>query len=196
MSTPIHAVALDQLFNNARTFSHWQARPVTKETLQQLFDLLKQCPTSANSSPARFVFVQGQEAKEKLKACLSEGNIEKTMAAPVTVIVAMDMRFYEHMHTLFPHADARSWFEGNQPVIDATAFRNSSLQAAYLIMAARSLGLDCGPMSGFDANLLNETFFPDGRFKVNLLINLGYGDASKLHERSPRFAFADVCQVL
>ncbi|MCW3479249.1 malonic semialdehyde reductase [Neisseriaceae bacterium JH1-16] len=196
MTTPINAAALDQLFHSARSFSNWQARPVTEETLRQLFDLLKMGPTSANSSPARFVFVQSPEAKEKLKASLSEGNIEKTMTAPVTVIVAMDTRFYEHMHTLFPHADARSWFEGNQAVIDATAFRNSSLQAAYLIMAARSLGLDCGPMSGFDAARLNETFFPDGRLKVNLLINLGYGDASKLHGRSPRFGFADACQVL
>ncbi|UTH74070.1 malonic semialdehyde reductase [Chromobacterium sp. IIBBL 290-4] len=196
MSTPVHQATLEQLFLNARTHSHWQPRPVSDEVLHQLFDLLKQAPTSANCSPARFIFVKSAEAKAKLKPCLAEGNVEKTMAAPVCVIVAQDTRFYEHLPKLFPHADAKSWFEGNQPLIDATAFRNSTLQGGYLILAARSLGLDCGPMSGFDPAALDAAFFPDGRLKSNFLINLGYGEADKLFPRSPRFDFADACHIL
>ncbi|GGY22969.1 malonic semialdehyde reductase [Paludibacterium paludis] len=196
MSTPISKTALEQLFLDARTHSHWQAREVPDSVLVHLFDLMKHCPTSANCSPARLVFVKTPEAKARLKPCLAEGNVEKTLAAPVTVIVALDNRFYEHLPFLFPHADARSWFEGNQPLIDATAFRNSSLQGAYLILAARSLGLDCGPMSGFDPARLNAEFFPDGRFSANFLVNLGYGDASKLYPRNPRFEFDTVCSVL
>jgi len=196
MSTPISTPALDQLFHNARTHGHWQARDVPESLLVQLFDLLKLCPTSANSSPARFVFVKSRDAKARLAPCLAEGNLEKTLAAPITVIVAQDNRFYEHMPKLFPHADAKSWFEGNPPLIEATAFRNSSLQGAYLIMAARALGLDCGPMSGFDPAAVNAAFFPDGRHTVNFLINLGYGEAGKVHPRSPRFDFQDVCQIL
>ncbi|WP_293763192.1 malonic semialdehyde reductase [uncultured Aquitalea sp.] len=196
MSTPIASTALEQLFHNARTHSHWQNRPVSDELMRQLYDLLKLCPTSANCSPARFVFIKSAEAKARLKPFLMEGNIEKTMAAPVCVIVAQDQRFYEHLPALYPHADAKSWFEGNQPVIDATAFRNSSLQGAYLMLAARSLGLDCGPMSGFDAAGLEQEFFPDGRFKANFLVNLGYGEAGKLHARSPRFGFDEACSIL
>ncbi|WP_227104166.1 malonic semialdehyde reductase [Chromobacterium rhizoryzae] len=196
MSTPIHHSALEQLFLNARTHSHWQDRPVTAETLHQLFDLLKMAPTSANCSPARFIFVQSDAAKAKLKPCLAEGNVEKTMAAPVCVIVAQDMRFYEHLPKLYPHADARSWFEGNDAAIQATASRNSSLQGGYLLLAARSLGLDCGPMSGFDNAAVDQAFFPDGRFKSNFLVNLGYGAADKLYPRSPRFEFDDACQIL
>lgn len=196
MSTHLSDSALDQLFNNARTHNAWQDRAVSDETLQQLFDLLKMAPTSANCSPARFVFVRSAEAKAKLKPCLSEGNVEKTMSAPVTVIVGMDMAFYEQLPFLFPHADARSWFAGNDAAIKATAERNSALQGAYLIMAARALGLDCGPMSGFDQAALDAAFFANSTVKANFLINLGYGDASKLFARSPRFAFADACQIL
>lgn len=196
MSTPLAKVALEQLFLNARTHSHWQARSVTKETLVQLYDLLKLCPTSANCSPGRFVFITSPESRDRLKSCLAEGNVEKTMSAPVTVIVAQDRFFYESLPFLFPHTDAKLWFEGNPDLIENTAFRNSTLQGAYLIMAARSLGLDCGPMSGFDADALNAKFFPDGRWRANFLINLGYGEETKLFPRSPRFAFDEVCQIL
>ena len=196
MTTPLSTTALEQLFYNARTHSHWQNRAVSDETLHQLFDLLKQCPTSANASPARFVFLKSAAAKEKLRPFLMEGNVEKTLSAPICVIVAQDMQFYEHLPRLYPHADAKSWFEGNAVAIEATAARNSTLQGAYLIMAARSLGLDCGPMSGFDNAGVDQAFFPDGRFKSNFLINLGYGEAGKLHARSPRFDFADACQIL
>lgn len=197
MTTHITPTALAQLFSDARTHSHWQAREVSETTLRELFDLLKMAPTSANCSPARFVFVQSPEAKAKLKPCLSAGNVDKTMQAPVTVIVGMDMQFYEQLGKLFPHSpDARSWFAGNDAVIQSTAFRNSSLQGAYLIMAARALGLDCGPMSGFDNAAVDAAFFPDGKVKSNFLINLGYGEASKLHARAPRFAFEDACQIV
>lgn len=196
MSTPIVQSALDQLFFNARTHSHWQARPIAEETLLQLYDLLKLCPTSANCSPARFVFIVSPEARDRLKLCLDTGNIEKTMNAPVTVIVAQDTHFYEHLPFLFPHADAKSWFEGQPSLIESTAARNSTLQGAYLIMAARSLGLDCGPMSGFNADTLNAKFFPEGRWRANFLINLGYGEADKLFPRSPRFRFEEACQIL
>ncbi|OHX14585.1 malonic semialdehyde reductase [Chromobacterium sphagni] len=196
MSTPISHATLEQLFLNARTHSHWQPRPVEDEVLRQLFDLLKQCPTSANCSPGRFVFVKGEAAKQKLKPCLAPGNVDKTMAAPVCVIVAHDLQFYDHLPKLFPHADAKSWFAGNEALIQTTAFRNGTLQGAYLILAARSLGLDCGPMSGFDNAAVDAAFFPDGRFKSNFLINLGYGEADKLFPRSPRFNFDDACQIL
>jgi 3-hydroxypropanoate dehydrogenase len=195
MSTPLPAAALAQLFHDARTHSHWQQREVSDETLQQLFELLKLCPTSANASPARFVFLKSSAAKEQLRPFLMEGNVDKTLSAPVCVIVAQDMQFYEHLPRLYPHADAKSWFEGNAAAIEATAARNSTLQGAYLIMAARALGLDCGPMSGFDNAGVDAAFFPDGRFRSNFLINLGYGDAEKLHARSPRFDFADACQI-
>ncbi len=196
MSTPISHAALEQLFLNARTHSSWQDRPVSTETLHQLFELMKMAPTSANCSPARLVFVQSPEAKARLKPCLSEGNRDKTMAAPVTVIVAMDLQFYEQLPRLFPHTDARSWFAGNDAAIQSTAMRNSSLQGAYLIMAARALGLDCGPMSGFDNATVDAAFFPQGTIKSNFLINLGYGDASKLPPRAPRLGFDDACRIL
>ena len=156
---------------------------------------MKMAPTSANCSPARLVFVRSDEAKAKLKPCLMEGNVEKTMSAPVCVIVGMDMQFYDQLPKLFPHADARSWFAGNDAAIQATAFRNSSLQGAYLIMAARALGLDCGPMSGFDAAAVEAAFFPEGNVKANFLINLGYGDATKVYPRSPRLAFDEACRI-
>ncbi|MDR6379292.1 3-hydroxypropanoate dehydrogenase [Paraburkholderia caledonica] len=153
-------------------------------------------PTSANCSPGRFVFVKSPAVKEKLRPALSPGNVDKTMAAPVTVIVGMDMAFYEHLPKLFPHADARSWFAGNDKAIADTAFRNSTLQGGYLILAARALGLDAGPMSGFDATQVDETFFVGTTIRSNFLINLGYGDASKLFPRSPRLSFADAARIV
>lgn len=188
--------ALEQLFLNARTHNGWQNKPVSEELLKQLYDLLKFAPTSANASPARFLFLTSQEAKEKLKPFLMEGNIEKTMQAPVTVIIGYDLKFYEHLPFLFPHTDAKAWFEGNEALIEETAFRNSSLQGGYLIMAARALGLDCGPMSGFDKEQVARTFFPEGNVKINFLCNLGYGNPEKLFPRSPRFNFEQVCQIL
>lgn len=196
MSHPLADSALQQLFQHARTHSHWQERPVSTATLHQLFDLLKLCPTSANAAPARFVFLQSPAAKQRLRPWLMEGNVEKTLSAPVCVIVAQDMRFYEHLPRLYPHADAKSWFEGNEAAIQATAARNSSLQGAYLIMAARALGLDCGPMSGFDNAGVDAEFFADGRCKSNFLINLGYGRPEQLHPRAPRFDFDEACQIL
>jgi 3-hydroxypropanoate dehydrogenase len=188
--------ALDQLFRNARTHNGWQPKPVDDALLRQLVELVLLGPTSANSSPGRFVFVKSQEAKEKLRPALSVGNLEKTMAAPVTVIVGMDLAFYEHLPKLFPHADARSWFAGNEKAIADTAFRNATLQGGYLIMAARALGLDTGAMSGFDAAKVDAAFFAGTTVKANFLINLGYGDPSKLFARSPRFTFDEAAQIV
>lgn len=187
---------LDLIFREARTHNAWSDKPVGQVLLEAIYDLAKWGPTSANCSPMRLVFVVGQEAKERLKPCLSEGNADKSMAAPATVIIAYDTRFHEHLPDLFPHADAKSWFEGKPDLIEQTALRNSSLQGAYLMIAARALGLDCGPMSGFDADALNAEFFPDGRFKANFLCNIGHGDPEGLFPRSPRFSFDDVCQIL
>jgi nitroreductase len=192
----IDNAALDVLFNNARTHNGWQDKPVTDAQLHQLYDLTKWGPTSANCSPARIVFVRSAEEKEKLVACVSPGNADKTRAAPVTAIIGMDMAFYDKLPQLFPHADARSWFAGNQPAIDATAFRNSSLQGGYFILAARALGLDCGPMSGFDADKLNAAFFAGTSVKVNFICSLGYGDPSKLFGRSPRLSFDEACKIV
>lgn len=164
--------------------------------LRQLTELVLLGPTSANSSPGRFVYVKTPEGKEKLRPALSPGNLEKTMAAPVTVIVGMDMAFYEHLPKLFPHADARSWFAGNDKAIADTAFRNSTLQGGYLILAARALGLDTGAMSGFDAAKVDQAFFSGTTVKSNFLINLGYGDPSKLFPRSPRFAFDEAARIV
>ncbi|KVN20633.1 nitroreductase family protein [Burkholderia stagnalis] len=187
--------ALDQLFLTARTHNAWQDKPVDDALLHRLIDLAKFGPTSANSSPARFVFVKSPEAKARLKPALSEGNLAKTLAAPVTVVVGMDMAFYDHLPRLFPHADARSWFAGNDALIQATAFRNSSLQGAYLIMAARALGLDAGPMSGFDNAAVDAAFFAGTTVKSNFLVNLGYGDPAGLHPRGPRFDFDDIARI-
>ena len=194
--TAIDSTALDQLFLKARTHNGWQDRAIEPALLQQLYDLVKMAPTSANCSPARFVFVQSKAAKEKLKPALSAGNLEKTMAAPVTVIVANDPKFYDKLPYLFPHTDARSWFTGSAQVAETTAFRNGTLQVAYLILAARALGLDTGPMSGFDNALVDSTFFKDTGWRSNVLVNLGYGDADKLFARSPRLPFDEACQVL
>lgn len=196
MPTTLDDKAIDQLFRAARTQNGWQDKPVSDEVLRRLYDLVKMGPTSANALPARFVFVKSPEAKARLKACLAPTNVEKTMAAPVTVIVGYDTEFYEKLPHLFPHADARSWFVGNPELIQSTAFRNSSLQGAYLILAARALGLDCGPMSGFDSAKVDAAFFPGGKLKSNFLVNLGYGDPSKVHPRNPRLAFEETCQIV
>lgn len=196
MSEKLAEAALDQLFRTARTFNAFLPKEVTDEQLHALYELAKFGPTSANSSPARLVFVKSAAAKEKLKPFLSEGNRAKTLAAPVTVIVATDHAFYEHLPKLFPHADARSWFAGNQPLIDTTAFRNGTLQGAYVIMAARALGLDCGPMSGFDNAGVDQAFFAGTTVKSNFLINMGYGDTSRdFFPRNPRLSFDEACRV-
>ena len=187
--------SLDILFRTARTHSAWLDKPVSNDLLKQIYDLAKMGATSANCSPMRVVFVTSKAAKEKLKPALAEGNVTKTMAAPVTAIIGQDMEFYEKLPFLFPHTDAKSWFAGNKPSIEITAFRNSSLQGAYLMLAARALGLDCGPMSGFDNNKIDEIFFTKTTIRSNFICNLGYGDASKLHPRSPRFSFNDVCKI-
>ena len=185
----------DLLFNNARTHNGWTAEPVADATLHELFDLMKMAPTSANCSPARLVFVRSPEAKAKLAPALSAGNLDKTMAAPVTVIIAHDLEFHEKLPRLFPHADARSWFAGKEEHIRNTAFRNGTLQGAYLIIAARAVGLDCGPMSGFDNAKVDAAFFAGTPLRSNFLCNLGHGDPAKLLARSPRFDFADVCTI-
>lgn len=201
-TTPVHSrsaisdAALDQLFRKARTHNGWLPKPVSAELLREVYDLARFGPTSANSSPARFVFLTTTGAKERLRPALSAGNLDKTMAAPVTVIIAYDTEFHEHLPKLFPHKDMRSIFAGNAALIQETAFRNSSLQGAYFILAARALGLDCGPMSGFDGAKVNTEFFPDGKWKANFLCNLGYGDPSKLSPRSPRLSFEEACVIL
>jgi len=195
MTRPLSAKALDQLFLTARSHNGWQDKPVPDKTLRQLYDLLKMAPTCANGQHGRFVFVRTPAAKERLKPCLSPGNVEKTMAAPVTVIVAHDLEFHEQLPRLFPHTDARSWYTGNGHLIQETAFRGGAMQGAYLILAARSLGLDCGPMSGFDNGKVDAAFFPGGRIKSNFLVNLGYGDPKALFPRSPRFEFDEACRI-
>lgn len=189
-------IALDTLFRTARTKNAWTDRPVDDETLRALYDILKFGPTSANCSPARFVFIRTPEAREKLKPALNPGNIDKTMSAPITVIVAHDPLFYENLPKLFPHADARAWFSGNPDLAEETAMRNGTLQGGYLIMAARALGLDVGPMSGFDKDKVDRAFLADHGWKSNFLINLGYGVAEDLFPRSPRLAFEEACSLV
>ena len=188
--------ALQQIFTKARTHSAWLPEPVGAEMLRRIYDLMKWGPTSANSCPARIVFVKSNEAKEKLLPCMAESNVEKTKSASVTAIIAQDMEFYEKLSALFPHASARSWFAVNKPLIESTAFRNSSLQGAYFMIAARSLGLDCGPMSGFDNAKVDVAFFQGTNWKSNFICNLGYGDAGKLFPRSPRLDFGEACKIL
>jgi 3-hydroxypropanoate dehydrogenase len=188
--------ALDTLFYSARTHNGWLDREVSNAQLELLYDLLKWAPTSANSSPARLVFVRSAEAKARLLPALSAGNADKTMAAPVTVIVGMDLAFYEKLPQLSPAVDARSWFAGKEEAIRSTAFRNSSLQGAYLIMAARAIGLDCGPMSGFDNAKVDQAFFAGTTVKSNFLCNLGYGDVAKVRPRAPRLAFDEACKIV
>lgn len=196
MSDKITESALDQLFRDARTHNGWTGAPVGEDLLRQLWDLVKMAPTSANCSPARLVFVTSGAAKEKLKPCLMEGNVAKTMAAPVTAIIGQDMEFYEKLPDLFPHTDARSWFVGNDDLIAETAFRNSTLQGGYLIMAARALGLDCGPMSGFDTAKVDAAFFAGTKVTANFLCNIGHGTTEDLFPRSPRLAFEEACRVV
>ncbi|SHK35472.1 3-hydroxypropanoate dehydrogenase [Roseomonas rosea] len=188
-TTALDDAALDRLFRKARTANAWQDRPVTDETLRQLYELTILGPTSANQLPGRFVFVRTPEAKEKLLTTVSSGNQEKTRTAPVTAIIAFDPQFYEHLPRLFPHADAKSWFTGNAAFAERSAFLNSTLQAGYLILAARSLGLDAGPMGGFDSKKTDELFLAETGWKSTMLINLGYGDHSKTFGRLPRLGF-------
>jgi len=194
-SHPLSDEALDILFREARSFNRWLDKEVSDEQLHQIYELMKWGPTSANSTPARVVFVKSDEAKARLKPCLNEGNVEKSMSAPVVAIIGMDMEFYEKLPKLFPHTDARSWFAGNEAKVAENAMRNSSLQGAYLIMAARALGLDCGPMSGFDPAKMNATFFPDGKVRVNFICAIGYGSREKLHGRGPRLTFDEACRI-
>ena len=196
MKTPLPAEALDLVFRQARTYHTWLPDTVDPKLLQDLYDLVKLGPTSANCSPGRLVFLTTHAARERLVPALSPGNVGQVRQAPVTVIVPWDNEFYEKLPKLFPFADARSWFAGNPKAIHDTAFRNSSLEGAYLILAARSLGLDTGPMSGFDQAKVDAEFFPDGKWSSNFICNLGYGDPSALHPRAPRLQFDEACQVL
>ncbi len=187
--------ALDFIFRKARTHSAWLNQPVDEAILKQVYDLAKMGPTSANMSPLRIVFVKSHEGKERLKPALSAGNVEKTMAAPVTAILGMEVNFFEELPKLFPHADAKSWFKDLPPnVLESMALRNSSLQGAYFMLAARALGLDCGPMSGFDNAKVDAEFFAGTTVKSNFLCNIGHGDASKLYPRSPRLEFDEACR--
>jgi 3-hydroxypropanoate dehydrogenase len=193
---PLDAAVLDQLFRTARTHNAWQDKAVPDSLLVELHDLMKWGPTSANCWPLRVVYVKSPEAKARLVPLMIEGNRAKTQAAPVTAILGMDMAFYEQLPKLFPHTDAKSWFVGNDALIAATAFRNSSLQGAYFIFAARALGLDCGPMSGFDNARVDADFFAGTPIKSNFVCSLGYGDPAALFPRSPRPEFAEVCKIV
>ena len=196
MPSRLDPAAIKQLFLDARTQNKWQAKDVPDSLLKELVDVMKMAPTSANCSPARIVFVKSPEAKARLKPLLSPGNVDKTMAAPVTAIIGHDMAFYEHLPQLFPHADAKSWFVGKPEHIGTTAFRNGTLQGAYLILAARTLGLDSGGMSGFDNAGVDAAFFKDTTVKSNFLLNLGYGDPAGVMARSPRFAFDEMAKIV
>lgn len=210
MSNRLSEEGLDLLFRQARTHSAWLDKPVSDDTLKQLYDLMKWGPTSANCCPARILFLRTPEAKRRLLPALAPGNVDKTMAAPVTAIIAYDLKFYEQLPKLFPHTDARAWFANTPELAGITARRNSSLQGAYFMIAARALGLDCGPMSGFDNVMVDHEFFPadgatnafqlehfpDSHVKANFLCNLGYGDPAKLHARGPRLEFDEVCKLL
>jgi 3-hydroxypropanoate dehydrogenase len=188
---------LDQIFHSARTHNVWQDRPVTDELLGKIYKSMSMGPTSGNCCPARIVFVKSKEAKEKLKPAMSTGNLAKTMAAPVTAIIGYDLHFYEKMPQLFPHdLSARSWFDKDEKTAFDAAFRNGTLQGAYLLLAARAYGLDCGPMSGFNNAMVDELFFAGTHIKSNFLCNLGYGDASKLFPRSPRLSFDEACSII
>lgn len=197
MSTKLEPNALAQLFTEARTFNAFLEKEVPDELIKELYELMKWAPTSMNCQPGHYVVVKSTDAKEKLNKALAPGNQQKSLAAPITIIIAYDTQFYNNLPLLFPaYPTAKDMFASNESFRDTTAFRNSSLQGAYFIMAARSLGLDCGPMSGFDNKIVDETFFADGRYKSNFLINIGYGDASKNYPRGPRLAFDDVVEIL
>jgi 3-hydroxypropanoate dehydrogenase len=193
---PLNDSALDQLFRSARTQYGWTGAAVTDDDLRAIFDLMKWGPTSANSSPGRFLFLRTQSAKERLRPALSSGNLQKTMLAPVTVIVAYDPKFYDYLGRLFPHTDAKPWFTSNPELAEETAFRNGTLQGAYFIMAARALGFGLGPMSGFDNAKVDAEFLADRGWKSNFLINLGHGDPMAEKPRGPRFWFDETCLVL
>jgi 3-hydroxypropanoate dehydrogenase len=188
-------ITTEQLFDHARTHNGFKAEPIPESTLRELYELVKWGPTSTNSSPARFIFVSTPEGKARLVPAMSPGNAEKTRLAPVSVIIGMDMTFHEKLPRLFPHVDAKAWYLGNQPLIEATAFRNSSLQGGYFILAARALGLDCGPMSGFDAAKVDAAFWAGTSVRTNFIVNLGHGDVTKLFGRSPRLSFEEACQL-
>ncbi|MBM7118951.1 malonic semialdehyde reductase [Archangium primigenium] len=193
---PLDTATLNTLFADARTHNVWLDRPVEDALLQRLYELARMGPTSMNTQPLRLVFVKSPEAKQRLKPALSAGNVDKTMSAPVTAIVAYDSRFHEQMHKLFPARDVKPMFQAMpEENVRKMAHMNSSLQGGYLIVAARGLGLDCGPMAGFDNAKVDETFFPDGQWKSNFLLNLGYGDSTKLHPRGPRLDFAEACRI-
>lgn len=195
--TTLNDESLDLIFRHARTHNQWTDKPVDDAVLRAVYDLARMGPTSANCCPMRIVFVRSKEAKEKLRPCLDKGNVDKTMAAPATAIIGMDLKFYDRLPELFPHTDARSWFKDlPEEVLKEIALRNSSLQGAYFIIAARAMGLDCGPMSGFDQARVNATFFAGTSIRSNFLINLGHGDASQLHPRSPRLKFDDACSII
>ncbi len=195
MQHKLSAATLDQLFFSARTHNAWQPRDVPDALLREIVDLMKWAPTSVNQSPARIVFAKSAAAKAKLKPLLMDGNVDKTMSAPVTAIIGHDLHFYDHLPKLFPHTDARSWFSGNEAFADLSAFRNGTLQGGYFILAARALGLDCGPMSGFDNAGVDAAFFAGTHVRSNFLVNLGYGDPAGLHPRSPRFAFDEMARI-
>ncbi len=192
----LDAAALDSLFRAARTHYAWTVQPVGDHELHRVHDLLRMGPTSANCSPARFLFLRTPEAKQRLRPALSAGNVDKTLSAPVVAIVAHDPAFYESLPKLFPHADARAWFAGNEALAEATAFRNGTLQGAYLILAARAMGLDAGPMSGFDNGMVDREFLSALGWRSNFLVNLGHGDPLGLQPRSPRFEFDEACRLL
>lgn len=196
MTSKIDATALDQLFFAARTQNAWLPKDVPDSLLREVVELMRWAPTSANSSPARIVFVKSAEAKARLKPLLMEGNVEKTMTAPVTAIIGHDLEFYNHLPKLFPHTDAKSWFTGNKAFADISAFRNGTLQGAYFILAARALGLDCGPMSGFDNAGVDKAFFAGTEIKSNFLCSVGYGDPKGLFPRSPRFSFDEMAKIV
>ncbi len=188
--------ALDELFRKARSQNGWQSEPVTDEQLHAVFDLVKMGPTSANCSPARFLFLRSHEAKERLRPALDRGNVDKTMTAPVVAIIGYDLAFFEYLPRLFPHnPDAINWFKG-KPFAEPTAFRNGTLQGGYFIIAARALGIDCGPMSGFDAAKVDAEFWAGTTVRTNFLCAIGRGDPAKVFARSPRFSFDEVCRVL
>ncbi len=196
MAAALADVALDTLFRDARTYYSWSDEPVTDDDLRAIYDLAVLGPTSANGSPARFVFCRTPEAREKLATCVSEANAPKVREASVTAIVGMDLDWHEKLPTLFPHADARSWFHGNGVAIRTTAFRNSTLQGAYLIMAARALGFDCGAMSGFDAKAVDAAFFAGTTVEANFLCSIGHGTTEKLFARLPRLPFAEAVSLI
>lgn len=192
----LNDVDLDILWNKARSQNGWNDKQVEESLIYKLYDLLKMAPTAANSCPARFVFITSPDAKNKLKKSLSEANIEKSMTAPVVVIIAYDVAFHNKLPQLFPHTDAKSWYEGNDAKIKEVAMMNATLQGAYLMLAARSVGLDCGPMGGFDNAVLDAEFFPNGENKSIFICGLGYGDSEKVFDRLPRLDFVDACKIL